>query len=210
MHEGLNPGAVSTVLIPTSTWWRVFHRSHGPLGFNGTEQGNSRFSPLRDSEGTIIPTLYCGSSTKVALMESVLHDVPSPSDRFIYFSPSHSEEEREIAGIQNAKTLLLADFSTVGLRRLGLTRGQVVDSGKPDYPATRMLAQWLYLNRPDVQGIRWTSRQLDLGQVIVLFEPRLAPDTISVQLPGESIALERWQDEILELVIALGGGLKQG
>lgn len=210
MHEGLNPGAVSTVSIPTSNWWRVFHRSHGALGFNDSELGNSRFSPICDSEGAIIPTLYCGSSAKVALMESVLHDVPSPSDRFIYFSPGHADEEREIAGISNAKPLRLADFSTVGLRRLGLTRGQVVDSGKPDYPSTRLLAQWLYQNRPDVQGILWTSRQLDLGQVIILFEPRLTPDSLFVHHPNESIAIGRWQDEILELVIALGGGLKQG
>ena len=210
MHKGLKPSAVSTVTVTSSKWWRVHFSKHGPLVFNATNLGNSRFSPITDSGGSIIPMLYCGSSIKVALMESVLHDVPIPSDRFIYFSPAPVDEERNLVGITNVVPLVLADFSTVGLRRLGLTRSKVVDSEKSEYPATRLLAQWLYQNRPDIQGIQWTSRQYDLGQTIVLFESRLESNCLSVHVPSESIANDLCQDKILALITALGGGLKQG
>ena len=143
-------------------------------------------------------------------MESVLHDVPIPSDRFIYFAPAPVDEERNLVGITNVVPLVLADFSTVGLRRLGLTRSKVVDSEKSEYPATRLLAQWLYQNCPNIQGIQWTSRQYDLGQTIVLFESRLESNCLSVHVPSESIANDLCQDEILALITALGGGLKQG
>jgi hypothetical protein len=41
-----------------------FHRSHDAIykgnGFNRSRKGNARFSPIRDSGGKIIPTLYAG------------------------------------------------------------------------------------------------------------------------------------------------------
>src|SRR5260370_8698764 len=40
-----------------------------------TSSGSARFSPLVIS-GTVIPTLYAGTTLDCALMETVFHDVP--------------------------------------------------------------------------------------------------------------------------------------
>ena len=59
---------------------RVIHRIHeehdaGDV-FNPGLRGNARFSPIKDSTATAIPTLYGGDSFECAAMETVFHDVP--------------------------------------------------------------------------------------------------------------------------------------
>jgi hypothetical protein len=43
-------------------------------------KGNARFSPIKDSDGASIPTLYGGTSFDCAVMETLFHDVASPRD----------------------------------------------------------------------------------------------------------------------------------
>lgn len=212
MHEDIQIGtlkstAVSTVEVPRSVWWRVYSQQHGAKGFNGSGIGNARFSPWRDENDNLVATLYCGNTPQVVLMESVLHDLPVPSDGFILTLPPVDQETRRMACLVNSSPLVLADFSTLGLRRLGLSRSQVIDSSKAHYPQTRELARWVYEARPDVQGIQWTSRQDDRGLTIVLFEPRLASHSLHVWQEGEPISVPHVQTELYALLDVLGAGL---
>lgn len=102
-----------------------------------------------------MPTLCAGSTLEVALTETVCHDATTPS---------HG--------------LHLVDLTTVGLRRLGLTRSDVIDSDPEDPPITCKLSAWLYENQPDAQGICGGSRQNDEGIAVVLFESRLGASVI--------------------------------
>jgi hypothetical protein len=43
--------------------------------FNPSASDNARFSPIRDSGASIIPTLYGGTTFDYALMETIFHDV---------------------------------------------------------------------------------------------------------------------------------------
>lgn len=203
----LKPEAISTVTVAPSLWWRIYPQQHGALGFNANPGGNARFSPLLGSEGIVTPTLYAASTPQVALMETVLHDLPTPSNGYILTLPLASDETRHMACMVNVMPLILADFSALGLRRLGLTRTQVIDTHKPQYPQTRTLAQWVFTHCPQAQGIQWTSRQDDRGLAIVLFEPRLATNTLHVWQEGESITVEHLQSELYALLDALGVGL---
>jgi hypothetical protein len=58
----------------------VMHRVHDVVypvdSFNPSLLGNARFSPIRDSAGNVIPTLYAATTPQGALMETVFHDVP--------------------------------------------------------------------------------------------------------------------------------------
>ena len=72
------------------------------------------------------------------------------------------------------------DLTTVGLRRLGLTRSDAIDSDPVDYAITRKLSAWLYESKPDAQGICWVSRQNDESRSVVLFEPRLGAVNFAV------------------------------
>jgi len=44
--------------------------------FNPAQTGDARFSPIQNSQGQPIPTLYAADTFQAALMESVFHDVP--------------------------------------------------------------------------------------------------------------------------------------
>lgn len=207
MHKALNPKAISICTAPSLTWWRVFNRAYGAKGFNGTPNGNARFSPLRDAHSKIIPTMYAASTVKVALMETVLHDIPTPSEGFILTMPPPSKEEREIAGLTFTQPINLADFSTLGLRRLSLTRAKCIDSDKASYANTRSLAEWVHLHHPDIQGIRWTSKQDDSGYAIVLFGDRIKPACIVESVAAKSITEADIQDELIDLLDVLGAGI---
>ena len=106
-------------------------------------------------------------------METVLHDVPWPSDGYILCMPPPDRELRRMACLVNVAPLQLADFTALGLRNLGLKKSRIIETDKTQYPYGRGVAQWLYTTRPDLQGIVWSSRQDDRGQAAVLFGSRL-------------------------------------
>ncbi len=207
LKAGLDPAAVAVKEVRQSLLWRVYAEHFGALGYNGTGKGNARFSPIRDSAGMIVPTLYTGTSPAVALMETVLHDAPWPSSGFILMMPPPTEELRLMACLVNVQTLQLADFSSLGLRRLGLRKSQVIESDKAHYPISRKIAEWVFANRPDLQGIVWSSRQDDRGLTMVLFEPRLQANALRVWHEGENIAGGFALGELVDLIDLLGAGM---
>lgn len=201
----LDPAQVGRVQWEPRALWRVYAQVHGPAGFNGTNRGNARFSPIENA-GAIIPTMYLATSVQAALMETVLHDAPVPSAGFI-LTLEPAKDPRRISRLQSTAPLQLADLSTVGLRRLGISRSDVVDSDKTHYPVTRQLATWIYANCPDVQGLAWTSRQDDSAQAIVLFEPRLAGGTLAVLDQDAEFFSGPHHAALIDLVARLGASL---
>lgn len=175
---GLDPAKLAVRHWPTAELWRIYQARYGAAGFNASDGYSARFTPLRRPDDTIVPTLYAGSSLDVALMETVFHDTPTPSAG-ARVTLSRSKETRRAATF-SATDLQLVDFSAVGLRKLGLSRTDVIDSMKPHYPATRALAQWAYVNAPKAHGISWTSRQDDSGQAVVLFGDRVPTNALRV------------------------------
>lgn len=169
----LREDVVGIFELELTNLWRVYSQAFGVTGFNRSDRGNARFSPLRGPDGAVVPTIYAGTTLAVSLMETVLHDVPSPSAGFI-LTLNPATETRRVAQLTCRGKLRLADFTSLGLRRLGMDRADVIDCDKAGYHSTRQLAEWVYAKRPDLQGIWWTSRQDDRAQAVALFEPRLA------------------------------------
>lgn len=201
----LDPAQVGRVQWEPRTLWRVYAQVHSPAGFNGSNRGNARFSPIEHA-GAIIPTMYVATTVQAALMETVLHDAPAPSAGFI-LTLDPATDPRRISRLQSTAPLTLADLSTVGLRRLGVSRSDVVDSDKTHYQVTRQLATWVYANCPDVQGLAWTSRQDDSAQALVLFEPRLAGGALAVVEQDADFFSGPHHAALIELVGRLGAGL---
>jgi len=69
-------------LVNLMTWskGRVIHRIHlkiyGSSEFNPGLKGNPRFSPIKASDRSSIPTLHGGTTFDCAAMETIFHDVP--------------------------------------------------------------------------------------------------------------------------------------
>lgn len=169
--------AVSTVLWTRDT---LIHRIHldqyAGDQFNPGLAGNARFSPIKDASGQPVPTLYGGSTFACAAMETIFHDIP--------FAPGlKTFDKGKLAGqvhsqVMPGADLVLADFRSKALRKLGVARNQIIDTEKDQYPVTRQWAAAVHRQCPDVQGICWTSRQDDSAQALIIFGDRVRQDVL--------------------------------
>lgn len=182
----------SLLHISTTTWpagttiHRVHHGQYGGVQFNPGVQGNARFSPLRNTEGKPIPTLYGGSSFACAAMESVFHDVPFAAGYKTY-------DKRKLDGqvhsrFEAATGLLLADLGSKALRKLGVQRKALIDTEKDQYPVTRLWAEAIHAQCPQAQGLCWISRQDDSALAVVLFGDRIDGEALRELAPSRSLA----------------------
>lgn len=190
--------------MPPGEWERVHSADYPPLSFNPSEKSNARFSPFVDGQGLIVPALYAGSSIKAALMETVFHEIPVPSSGSLLVERNIAERKWARTRFSSKEALRLVDLTTVGLRRIGLARSEVIDTTSAKYPLTQGLARYLHEQFPDAHGIRWVSRLYDEGTCIVLYEDRikrgmLVPSSATTDvLEGETLT------QLLDLVDHLG------
>ena len=172
-------GALDATLVEWGSG-RAMHRVHDAIYtaklFNPSPAGNARFSPIRDEAGVIIPTIYAATTPRGALMETIFHDIP-------YKSGLKRVSTSRMAGKLHSTLTFQVDFrlidlSRVALRKLGVAPSHLIDTTKAHYPETRRWDEALYAQFPKAQGIRWTSRQDDRSQAVVLFGTRVQPSDI--------------------------------
>ncbi|WP_363808661.1 RES family NAD+ phosphorylase [Pseudomonas brassicacearum] len=140
-----------TVLVKGDVLHRVHQDKYQSDQFNPGVRGNARFSPIQDDQGRAIPTLYGGTTVDCALMETVFHDVPHTAS-FKSFDKGKLPGQVHSA-VQISQPLHLVDLSSVALRKLGVTRKQLIDTEKDQYPATRKWAETIHRQWSDVQGL---------------------------------------------------------
>ena len=152
--------------------YRVHSDAYGSVEFNPSPAGNARFSPLVNVASAVIPTLYAGTTLDCALMETVFHDVPFVAGPKMWSKATH------LAGkvwsqLALNHDLALVDLSAVPLRKLGISRKDLIECDGSQYPETRAWALALHDQYPNAEGLTWTSRQADPARAIVLFEDNL-------------------------------------
>ncbi|MGN5643267.1 RES family NAD+ phosphorylase [Burkholderia multivorans] len=191
----------------------VLHRVHLDQyqadQFNPGVKGDARFSPIQGGDGEPIPTLYAGTTMACALMETVFHDVP-------HTAGFKTVDQAKLAGqvhstVRVEQDLELIDLASVPLRKLGVTRRQLIDTEKDQYPATRQWAVALHEKCPQAQGLSWISRQDDSARAMVLFGDRI-PDSA---LRSEGASRDLLQDldayeAVLDLADRIGVYLVPG
>ena len=159
----------------TTTWsagtslYRVHPDRHPPDAFNpGTHGDHGRFHPLRNASGRLVPTLYAADSIDGALSETVLHNVFAGDVILRSRLEGHC-----LTRIELTRDILVADLSGYGLRRLGLTRGRLLDCGPSHYAATARWAEAIHRSRDSLHGMVWVSRQFDTATALLAFGDRL-------------------------------------
>lgn len=185
----------------------VLHRVHDQKfranEFNPSPHANARFSPIKTDTGVIIPTLYGGVTKDCVLMETVFHDVS-------YTSGFKTLVKEKMAGlvhstIETIVDLILADLSSVPLRKLGITRKELIDTEKDQYPGTRQWAEAIHRQCTQAQGLSWVSRQDDTARAVLLFGDRIPADAL--QQFDASLSLTKnpaTYDDVLNLAMRLG------
>jgi len=123
---------------------RTMHRVHDAAYaanlFNPSPTGNARFSPIRDEDGEVIPTLYAATTPRGALMETIFHDVPyKPSFKRVSTSRMAGKLHSTLAFHVDFR---LVDLSRVALRKLGVPRQFQIGSSIQQWkPFTFLLVQ---------------------------------------------------------------------
>lgn len=203
LHASFTELAAGTVLH------RVHQSQYQADQFNPGVRGNARFSPIQDDQGQAIPTLYAGTTLPCALMETVFHDVP-------HTAGFKSFDKAKLAGqvhstVRVEADLQLVDLSSVALRKLGVTRKQLIDTEKDQYPATRKWAVALHRQCPQAQGLSWVSRQDDSARAVVLFGDRVAEGALQAGDGSHSLTDDPGTyDAVLDLADRIGVSIIPG
>ncbi len=201
------PGPVLHAVLVKWVAGREIHRVHsekyGSAEFNPLATGNARFSPIARAKGKIIPTLYGGSTFECTAMETVFHDIP--------YNPGFKTFDKDkLAGkwvsvISPVRDLQLVDLSNTALRKLGVSRLQLIDSDAADYPHTRPWAVALHDQLPKADGLLWMSRQDDEARALVLFGDRVKKaDLAKVEPPTDIVNDPVRYGRILDLAQRIG------
>lgn len=149
------------------------HRSdYGATEFNpGSHQKRGRFSPFPDQEGRLVPFLYAADSEDGALSESVFHDIPVRGEgRTILRAQLRT---LLLSTVAPRRDLTLVQLYGHGLRRLQISRAELIESEADQYERTVAWAQALHANLPRIDGLIWMSRQYDSARALILFGDRL-------------------------------------
>lgn len=180
---------VTYVTVPAGTAMHRVHLSaYLATQFNPTARGNARFSPIKDSAGAVIPTLYAGTTFECALLETVFHDVPFAPGLKTY--PKNRLVGHHHSRIEITVDLKLIDLTNKALRLLGVTRNQLIDTEKDRYPFTRQWAEALHAQRADAHGLYWVSRQDDTAVAIALFGDRVPAGAVIQQGDGRDLSYD--------------------
>lgn len=203
LDAGLDPKLINVRPFGPAVVWRVYPGVYEADAFNATTNGDARFSPMVQADGSVVPTLYAGTDLQIALMEVVLRDLAIGCAGEQFMLPNRRKEWRRVTQLEITAALQLADLSSVTLRAWGLKRTDVIDCEASDYDQTRRLGLWIHENAPAAQGIVWTSRQLDRGQAMIFFGDRIGVDAIRAVNPDQSLWSPPVQDALTNLAVQL-------
>lgn len=197
---------LQTRIYPARSVWRS-HRLDPGTGryagdaFNASGGGDARFSPIVNSAGLVIPTMYAATEVRTALAEVLLHDAPSPSTGYV-FDVTKAVQPSEFNVVSKVKLpeLKLVPLTSFSLQAVGLTVPELIGGNSDRYPSTRAWARWIHENMPDVQGLYWMSRRDDENGCMVLFGDRI-PSGVVLETTEP---LDVYRLELLETLEAMG------
>jgi hypothetical protein len=119
------------------------------------------------------------------------------------------EKQHSVVGVM--QELQLADLRSLALRKLGISRKQLIDTEKDQYPATRKWAEAVHRQCLEAQGLSWVSRQDDSARAFVFFGDRVP--TGALRQRGDSRSLLEDADayaEVLDLAERIGVSIVSG
>ncbi len=193
------PEASSSLDPLIETWERgnPFLRCHDSR-FGATEFnpgiGGGRFHPLHTLRNDSVSTLYGSDTLDGALSETVFHNIPV---RGRQRSLRHASLRSLLfSTLAPRRDLKLAQLHGYGLRRLSLTRRQLIETESKQYPKTRRWGEALHRSNLRFDGLIWVSRQHDTSLAIVLFGDRVDRNDLEVVEPPLPLAWGPGMDSI--------------
>lgn len=180
--------------------WHVYNVGYGARDFYGGDPANQgtwgRFHPFIPVGGTDpLPVYYAANDVLGALAETVFHDVPAGPKKAKRVPFAKLRHRLEVA-VESTRDLKLADLRGFGIKRLGVSRAELLESGPPAYAETAPWGRALHAHPENVDGMVWVSRQHDMSQSVVLFGDRVSAGDLAVV------------EDHIPLTLAAGNGLE--
>lgn len=163
----------------------------------------TRFAPILDIAGQVVPYLYGGATLDCAIFETVFHEVPiDAADKFVDLD---AFAQRGYGEVVPRRDLKLVDLTSEGLHRLKVPKEELITSPARDYPLTARWAEALHRQCADADGLLWMSRQHDRDHALLLFGDRLAGALSSSRVGGGPLATNAaLRDAVLEAAARAG------
>ncbi len=206
------PAPPGSGLTPHLTTWRNgrrLYRVHvdtfAANSFN-PGQGQGRFHPIRDQKGELIPTLYAADRINGALSEAVFRNITANGGRILRCEL----EALLLSRLIQERELRLIDLTGLRLRRLGLTRAQLIETPATAYRDTARWAEALHRDCPEADGMMWVSRQFDTSKAIVLFGDRVVESVLRDEDNTELLYRGRGFRRVLEAAELAGITIIEG
>jgi hypothetical protein len=191
---------------------RIIHVIHdtafAPESFNpGVDEAGrlrkpTRFAPIRNIAGSVVPYLYGGLTLDCAIFETVFHEVPvDAADKFVDLDDFALRGHGELVPNRDLK---LVDLTSEGLHRLKVPKNELITSPSRDYPLTARWAEALHRQCADVDGLLWMSRQRDRDYALLLFGDRLAGVLSGSRIGGPLARNSMLRDAVLTVALRAG------
>src|SRR3954451_16435047 len=146
-----------------------------------------RFQPCTAGRRRTPPPVLYGAGDvdtapiDAALSETVFHDLPIRGSKHL----AHAQLVHRLGvALIARRDLLLVDLTSDGPRRLGLTRGELIESDSRSYPQTAAWARALHDHAERVDGLLWASGQRDTGRALLLFGDRVKASELALAPRG--------------------------
>ena len=183
------PEPVVANLQPATTTWKadqILFRVHGgtPANTFNPGYGCGRFHPIRDRRGEPIPTLYASDMIDGALSEMLFRGGVTASSGSIHRTDL---ESLFLSRLVSETDLQLVDLTGLALRRLGVTRDQLIEAPERCYRDTARWAEALHEAGANAHGLTWVSRQCDTSKSVVLFGDRIDASVLRPAEPAEPL-----------------------
>jgi RES domain len=177
--------------------------AHEPASFNpgvdaaGALRNPTRFAPIRNARGRVVPYLYGGSSRECAVFETVFHNVPIDApDKFVDLDDFSN---RAHGMVVSSRDLQLVNLTTDGLHRLKVPKAELITSAPIDYLDTARWAEAIHRQFVNVDGLVWMSRQRDRDEAVILFGDRAGKALTGTRM-GTAL---RGNDVLRQAILAL-------
>ncbi len=172
----------------------------GASEFNRTAS-EGRFRPVR-ARGRIVGTLYGSDGDAGAIAEHLFRPVPVAAE--VRRIRSARLVPLMLSTLASKRALHLAALHGNGLRRVGATRAQLIDSVPDQYPALSAWGQALHDCPAGPDGIVWRSRHYDDAYALLLFAGRVARRDLEVIETPLPLAFGRGLERVTELAEEAG------
>ena len=172
----------------------------GATEFNATASPG-RFRPVR-RRGRIVGTLYGAQDDAGAVSEIAFHDVPLGVDHALIRLSAVTS--MVLSAVSPRRLLRLASLHGHGLRRVGASRAQLIESEADRYEALAAWGQALHDCPSQPDGLVWRSRHYDDAYSVVLFGDRVGRRELEVAEPPLPLAVGRGRERLFALAERAG------